>query len=201
MIVAGIDPSLTSAGIAILKDGQPIHVSSPGFTDHGGGYSGKSWLLRNRRVRHQARQIRDAALSHGTPDLVVIEEHPYAAKSFGGEFDRSFLWGKIYEAFDVHNFPTGIPVAVVNNQTLKVWVTGKGSARDPELSRTQRQKQNKQRMVDTISSWYPHQPIANDDIADALGLAAMGAHHFGDPMPFTVKDRHTTGLEAVQWPI
>lgn len=199
MIVAGIDPSLTSAGIAIVQDGQPVHIASPGFTDRGGGYSGKSWKLRNRRVRYQNRQIYEAIMTVGKPDLMLIEEHPYGAKAFGGEFDRAFLWHKIIETFDLAK----IPFVVVHNQTLKVWVTGKGSCRDTELTRTQRRKQDKQLMIDTVSSWWPDwkgRIGKNDDVADALGLAAIGAFHLGDPMPFPVKPRHTTGLDKVDWP-
>lgn len=200
MIVCGVDPSLTSAGVAILQNGQPVHTASPGYTQHGGGYHGKSWRQRNRRGRHQARLIRDAALTAGPPDLVVIEEHPYAANPFGSEFDRIFLWGKTFEAFDVYDYPTGIPVAVINNSTLKVWVTGKGAIRDPSLTRAQRQKRNKQLMTDTVQAWWPDWPIANDDEADALGLAAIGAYHLGDPLPFPLKDRHRTALENITWP-
>lgn len=196
MIAVGIDPSLTSTGVAILHNGQPTHVSHHGYGAHGDGHNGKTWQLRNRRVRYQTRLIHQAATTHGRPDLVVIEEHPYAAKAFGAEFDRSFLWGKIFEAFD---WPE-IPIAVINPSTLKVWVTGQGAVRDSSLSQTQRQKLNKQRMIDAITAWWPHQPIACDDEADALGLAAIGAFHLGDPMPFEVKPRHTTGLEKVSWP-
>lgn len=195
-LVCGIDPSLTSAGVAILRDGQPVHVETCGYSGHGDGYNGKTWQLRNRRVRHQTRLVHDAAMIHGKPDLVVMEEHPYAAKAFGAEFDRSFLWGKLFEAFD---WP-GVPIAVINTQTLKVWVTGQGSTRDSGLSQSQRQKLNKQRMVDMIESWWPGSTKGNNDIADALGLAAIGAFHLGDPMPFEVKPRHTTGLEKVAWP-
>lgn len=198
-LVVGVDPSLTSAGVAILRDGQLVHTASPGFTDKGGGYSGKSWQLRNRRVRYQTRLIHEAAMSHGRPDLVVMEEHPYSAEAFGSEFDRSFLWGKIYEAFD---WPE-IPIVVINNQTLKMWVTGKGATRDPSLSKYQRQKQNKQRMVDTIKPWWPDWKFADGDSrideCEAVALAAIGAHHLGDPLPFETKPRHR--LNKITWPV
>lgn len=192
MIVAGIDPSLTSAGVAILQDGQPVHTSHHGFN----GTDGVSYQSRNRRGRWTAAKIRDAAMLHGRPDLVLIEGLPPRLKE-SGVADRCYLWGKVYEAFD---WPE-IPIAVINAQTLKVWVTGKGSSREPGLSSYQRRKQDKKLMVDTIQSWWPG-TIADgeDDEADALGLAAIGAFHLGDPMPFEVKPRHTTGLEKVTWP-
>lgn len=193
MIVAGIDPSLTSAGIAILKDGQPVHTSHHGVN---GKTDGATYQSRNRRGRWTAAKVRDAAMLHGRPDLVLIEALPHHLQEIGVA-DRCYLWGKIYEAFDWPN----IPIAVINPQTLKVWVTGKGSTREKGMSSYQRRKQDKKLMVDTIQSWWPG-TIADgeDDEADALGLAAIGAFHLGDPMPFTPKPRHTTGLDKVQWP-
>ena len=47
MIVAGIDPSLTSAGVAILADGRPTHLSHHGYA----GHNGATWQTRSRRVR------------------------------------------------------------------------------------------------------------------------------------------------------
>lgn len=179
MIVAGIDPSLTSAGVAILEHGQPIHLGRYGFP----GHNGASYQSRSRRVR---KQVQDVIRQCRGVDLAVIEEHPYAIRLSASEFDRSGLWHGIYGSLDAHN----IPIAVVANTTAKKWITGKGNA--PKVD-----------VMPIINDWYADQmpyPVECDDIADALGLAAMGAHHLGDPMPFTVKERHTTGLEAVQWP-
>ena len=54
-------------------------------------------------------------------------------------------------------------------------------------------------IIAAINEWWPG-VARNDDEADALGLAAIGAHHLGDPMPFEIKPRHTTGLEKIAWP-
>lgn len=35
-VAVGIDPSLTSTGVAILRDGQPVHVSHHGYSGHNG---------------------------------------------------------------------------------------------------------------------------------------------------------------------
>lgn len=179
MIVVGIDPSLTSAGVAILTNGQPTMVARYGFS----GHNGASYQARSRRVRKQVQDVTRACLS---ANLVVIEEHPYAIRLSASEFDRSGLWHGIYGSLDAHK----VPIAVVANTTAKKWITGKGNAKKPEI-------------MPIINDWYADQmpyPIDCDDIADALGLAAMGAHHLGEPMPFELKPRHTTGLEAVQWP-
>jgi Holliday junction resolvasome RuvABC endonuclease subunit len=179
MIVVGIDPSLTSAGVAILKNGQPTHVSHHGFA----GHNGATYQTRSRRIRHQCTNVTRAALTHGQPDLVVIEEHPYAVRISAGEFDRSGLWHGIYGAIDARE----IPIVVIHPGTHKKWLTGRGDAKKRDI-------------IDNIAEWWTDLAIANDDEADALGLALIGAFHLGDPMPFTVKPRHTTGLEKVPWP-
>lgn len=179
MIVAGIDPSLTSAGVAILEDGEPTSAESYGFP----GHNGASYQQRSRRIRHQVWNVtRDILRIREYVALVVIEEHPYAVRISAGEFDRSAVWHGIYGQLDAK----GIPVVVVNNMTAKKWITGKGNAKKPDI-------------VAAVDSWWPG-VARNDDEADALGLAAIGAFHLGDPMPFPVKPRHTTGLEKVQWP-
>jgi Holliday junction resolvasome RuvABC endonuclease subunit len=179
MIIVGIDPSLTNTGIAILEHGEPIRLARYGFP----GHNGASYQARSRRVRKQVHDVTHHCLG---ADLVVIEEHPYAIRLSASEFDRSGLWHGIYGNLD----HAKIPIAVVANTTAKKWITGKGNAPKSDIMPI---------INDWYADWIPY-PIESDDIADALGLAAMGAHHYGDPMPFPVKPRHTTGLEAVQWP-
>lgn len=179
MIVVGIDPSLTSAGVAILTNGQPTHLSHHGYP----GHNSDTYRTRSRRVRHQVRQVTKWAHHNGTPDLIIIEEHPYAIRISASEFDRAGLWHGIYGQFDAHN----IPVAVIANNTTKKWITGKGNA-------------TKNDVWHTVSTWWPNANITCDDESDALALAAIGAAYLGDPMPFDLKDRHRTTLEVIAWP-
>lgn len=179
MIVAGIDPSLTNTGIAILHNGQPTTIESTGI----GGKSAANWLTRNRRIRATVPRILRKLTT--TPDLVVIEGILEHGPMLPGAIDRHALWHALYGALD-HQ---GIPIAVVNPSTLKIWATGKGNAKKPAI-------------LAEVRSWFTNHEsrIVNHDQADALVLALMGAHHAGDPMPFELKPRHTTGLEAVHWP-
>lgn len=183
-VVAGIDPSLTSAGLAILRDGQPVHASHHGFS----GHNGASYQSRSRRIRKQVADVTGPLIGRDRlagcwPDLVVMEEHPYAVRISAGEFDRSGLWHGIFGAFDARE----VRVVVINNSTAKRWITGRGDAKKPDI-------------VAEVETWWPGWTKGCDDIADALGLAAIGAFHLGEPMPFEVKDRHATGLEKVRWP-
>lgn len=177
MIVAGIDPSLTSAGVAILDNGQPIHISHHGYS----GHNGASWRTRSRRIRWTCRQI--LATIPDSTTLAVIEGPAYGAQH-GSAFDRAALWHGLYAALDAKQ----VPVAVVAPQTRAKWATGTGRGSKTEV-------------LDAVHTWWPGQDITVDDEADALVLAAIGAHHLGDPMPFTVKPRHTTALEAIAWPL
>jgi Holliday junction resolvasome RuvABC endonuclease subunit len=176
-VVCGIDPSLTSAGVAVLQDGKPVHVSHHGYS----GHNGASWQSRSRRVRWTCGQILGAIADHAI-DLVMIEGPAYASQH-GSQFDRAGLWHGLYAALDAKR----IPVGVVAPKTRAMWATGNGNA-------------DKTAVLTAVAEWWPAQPIAGHDEADALILAAIGAYHLGEPMPFEIKARHTTGLEKVQWP-
>ncbi|ORL30444.1 hypothetical protein A6I91_21135 [Prescottella equi] len=60
-----------------------------------------------------------------------------------------------------------IPVVDVNVKTLKLWATGSGDV-------------VKAPMVEAMQTLWPHAPIGdNDNKADALALATMGAQRLG----------------------
>ncbi|MGA5467162.1 crossover junction endodeoxyribonuclease RuvC [Mycobacterium sp. NPDC050041] len=178
MIVAGIDPSLTNTGIAVLIDGLPELITSTGIASH----RGANHQARSRRIRAVCHRVLERLPLH--PDLVVIEGILEHGPMLPSAIDRHQLWGGIYAALD-HR---GIPTAVINPSTLKVWTTGHGRA-------------DKAMMLSTVRGWWPHHTdITDHDRADALGLAAIGAYHLGEPMPFRTKDRHRIGLEKVAWP-
>ncbi|QOC58875.1 RuvC-like resolvase [Mycobacterium phage Jolene] len=190
MIAVGIDPSLTSTGVAVLVDGKLAHYGRYGRP----GQNGASYTTRSRRVRRMIREVTKAALTAGRPDVFVIEEHPYAVGNQGNEFDRAAIWHGIYGNLDAHE----VPGVVVNNSTGKAWVTGAGRA-------------SKEDVIAVIDDWYTGQidpPLAKwrktvdhpDDVADAIGYATMGAFKLGDPLPFEPKERHRTALALLPWP-
>jgi Holliday junction resolvasome RuvABC endonuclease subunit len=176
--VVGIDPSLTSAGVAVLTDGQITSIEHFGFT----GTNHPTWQFRSRRVRWVCAQVAAVLATHNV-DLVVIEGIPEHGKILPSTLDRAGLWHGLYGVADHDD----TPIAVMNPSTLKAWTTGSGSAK-------------KAAMLAQVRGWFPAQRITCDDEADAIALALTGAFHLGDPMPFEVKPRHTTGLEKVAWP-
>lgn len=179
MIVAGIDPSLTNCGIAILQAGQPVYLDTIGHR----GRDGASYDNRSDRIVSQARAIITAIhYRKPAPDLAVIEGPAYG-QNLPSNHDRAGLWWGIYSALRAKKIPT----AVCAPQTRAKWATGKGNAQKADV-------------LAAVRLWWPNHTIRNHDIADALALATIGAHHHGDPMPFPTKPRHTTALEAIAWP-
>ncbi|MGV0627194.1 crossover junction endodeoxyribonuclease RuvC [Mycolicibacter minnesotensis] len=188
MIVAGIDPSLTSCGIAILHNGQPAYLDAIGHP----GRDGASYDHRSRRIVSQCRAIITAITEcniggrNSTPnvaiDLAVIEGPAYGA-NLPSNHDRAGLWWGLYSALRAKRIPT----AVVAPQTRAKWATGHGRATKTDV-------------LNAVRTWWPNHSIRNHDIADAAVLAAIGAHHHGDPMPFPTKPRHTLALDAIDWP-
>lgn len=189
MIGVGIDTSLTSTGVGVLVDGKPLHYGRFGRE----GHNGASWASRSNRIRQSRSMVYQAATAAGRPDLVAIEEHPYAVGNQGNEFDRAGLWHLVYECFAARQ----IPVVVVGNKTAKAWVTGAGNAQKADMI-AQIDEWFAGQLAEPLASWRKNQHP--DDVADALGLATMTAFKMGDPIPFDPKPRHTSALALLPWP-
>jgi len=181
MIVAGIDPSLTATGIAILDAGNPIALHKIGY----GGHNGASDQDRLKRVVALRHEIVDY-IRQFTPDLVIIERPAYS-QNVGSACDRHVLWGLL-----VHEFAVAGPerYAGVAPTSRASFATGKNHG-------------SKKQVVDAVAQWHPplERRLRDDNVADALVLATMGALWAGDPVPFEVKDRHRARLEAIAWPV
>lgn len=190
--VVGIDPSLTSAGIAVLRDGRPVLLTSVGHASP----NGQDYSHRSDRIVSQCRAVINAiaGLPSKTPDWVTgsglaidlaVIEGPAYGQHLPSNHDRAGLWWGLYSALRAKRVPT----AVVAPKTRAKWATGRGDAKKPAVLAAVRA---------TWPTWAHH--IRNDDIADALTLAAMGALHHGDPLPFPPRNYQHNGLESVTWP-
>ena len=183
-VVCGLDLSLTSAGIAILRDGRPTFIRSIGH----GGHNGANHEHRSRRITSQYTAVIDALekrLGHNglrMVDLAVIEDQLEHGPMLPSALDRSALWWGIYSAL----LAKRIPVAVINPMTLKLWFTGAGNA-------------TKLRMLDTARARF-REPITTSDEADAVGLACAGAWRLGDPIPWEPGQRSVEALGKAAWP-
>lgn len=183
MSIVGIDPSLTACGIAVLDlelwgETTIERLRSVGTA----GRKGDGWTRRSDRIVAQTRRV--VANIPAGAQLVVIESMPQSMArplpSFG---DRWALWFGIYSTLRAR----GVPIAVVMPSTRAQWATGKGDAEKSEV-------------VAAVREQWPASRVADDNEADALTLAAMGAHHLGWPLPFETKERHMAGLDKIEWP-
>lgn len=167
--VVGIDPSLTAAGIAIVK--HPRAGSSPNkpttLTLGVGGALTDTIGERGMRVGAQARRIWKALPP--SISLVVIEAmplHPPPGASW--YLERGALILQLAEALTRRR----IPIALVGLKTLKLWATGSGKA-------------EKLAVHEAMCELWPHADLwkangnPDDNRSDALALATMGAQHLG----------------------
>ncbi|WP_207842591.1 hypothetical protein [Williamsia soli] len=189
--IVGIDPSLTSCGIAVVRSETRFHIPSDGYvpmTYIAGllsvGHPGKdsaSWDDRSDRIVSQTRHV--LTKIPRAAELVVMEDLPSHVKLLPSFRDRCVLWGGLYSALRARN----TPIAVCNPKTRAKWATGSGSA-------------DKKLVLACVREQWPNNRIHNDDCADALTMASMGALKLGWTLPFEIKDRHHLGLDVVAWP-
>ncbi|MEE3066603.1 MAG: hypothetical protein VYA67_22120 [Actinomycetota bacterium] len=191
MIVVGLDLSMTSAGIAILRNGRPVHLGTEGVK---GGI--KSWHHRRQRITDQAARVTDRILNTiGYPDYGAIE----APLTFGNEhsadsYDRYTLAMTVSSILD----SWGCPHQMVHNQTRARWATGKGDASTKDLTAKQRKARVTAAVRTTWKPWRAH--ILNDDIADALTLAEICARHVRDELHFPIRRYQAETLTKLDWP-
>jgi Holliday junction resolvasome RuvABC endonuclease subunit len=183
-VVIGIDPSLTSTGIAALINGAPLAMK----TITAGKKDSPSYGHRSDRIVNQCRAILNA-LPVERIDLAVIEGPAYAYHN-AYTHDGAGLWWGIFSGLRAQHIPT----AVITPITRQTWVIGKRTGRGA--------KEDKREVLYTVRLWWPAaaKAIRNDDIGDALALASIGAAHCGDPLPFEIKERHHNTLESIDWP-
>jgi crossover junction endodeoxyribonuclease RuvC len=175
MRIIGLDLSLTATGIAIIDDG----VTSVSTVTSKGAKTATLEERVHRLDDIERRILHEIGIEPA--DLIVVEQ-PAFSRTTGHHHDRSGLWWRIVSAAD---FGIG-PVAEVAPTTLKKYATGKGNAsKDAVLAATVRR-------FSTIA-------VANNNEADALVLAAMGADHLSHPIA-AMPAAHRVALEAVRWP-
>jgi Holliday junction resolvasome RuvABC endonuclease subunit len=169
--VCGIDPSLTGTGIA----------STLGWCELTGrnGITTMPIWDRTDAINALAHHIVDLA---GHPHLAVIEQ-PAAAKAYGGASERAGLFWEITRLLRAR----GIPIAEVTPSQLKLYATGKGQC-------------PKEMVVDAVARrWPAYETSGNNNLCDAIVLAAMGADTLGAPLT-AVPAAHRKALAKVTWP-
>lgn len=167
--VVGLDLSLTSAGIArCTVDGDQVstHAQAISTDPSGRGIDGR-WL----RLNWLAGKLADAV---GVPHLVLVEAPTYSGTVTGSAHDRAGLWWLTIDR--IMQVAPLAAVVEVHPSHLKIYATGKGT------------RVRKQAVIDAARATWGHlfeiPPGGKgvDDIADAVTLAALGAHALGHPL-------------------
>jgi len=173
MIVVGIDPSLTSTGIVVLRNNE----------------IGKALTTKNEpklgtieRVRRIYEQINNVIENLSTcyvnayigdkrmirwepPSLIVIEGFSYGSKG-RGVFDIAYLGWRIREELERYRTEDDIPWLEVSPSQVKQFATGKGNA-------------NKEVVLQQVYKRWGVE-LTDNNQADAYVLAQIGRAYLGE---------------------
>lgn len=178
--VVGLDLSLRSTGIGIVTDtarGAKLahdvikaNVTRTGPKDA----KGKSTETFGDRYRRMSELAKDVTHHAFTADLVVIEGF-FVSPGVGVQ-DRAALWWVVAGAL----YRRGVPVAVISPTSVKLAIAGKGKADKVEVALA-------------VQKLWPGADLGNNDSADAIGMAHLGAVALG--WPVNTLERH----RQVKW--
>lgn len=178
-VIAGLDLSLTSTGLAKIGAG-------PGRrpfvrTIESTGKKTDDWAARHARLSAITAEIM-VELPHD-PDTLVVLEGPSYASTTGSQHDRSGLWWLLYDLLR----KVSHTVVVVPPTTRAKYATGKGTAAKAAV------------LAATVRR-HPDIPIDCDDIADAVNLMAIGCRLSGVPFDDPLPKVNLSALEKLSIP-
>lgn len=179
--VLGVDQSMTSTGLALVLEGgvrTRLVVTGPPAAPGLAGVRSRVRYIVGRTLQF----LGDADLAPGRMVLTVIEAPLITRRHQSGQIlERAWLFGMLVDQLAMRG-----PVAQVRSSTRAKYATGNGKAEKPEVLAAMRAE-------------HPAVPIADDNVADALALAALGARWTGAPIDGASKAR-TAAVAAVVWP-
>jgi Holliday junction resolvasome RuvABC endonuclease subunit len=169
--VVGIDPSLTSTGLAaIYEDG-----AATTDTIITKGRTADDLATRGHRIRHIANTVLEWVVDD---DLVVIESRFGSAGA--GALDLTGLWWEIVNRLQRRD----IPVVTFAPTSRAKYITGNGKA-------------DKAAVAAVVARMFPDVAITCSDEADALALAMVGAAGCHFPVPAV---KCPEAAAAAKWP-
>jgi len=195
--VVGVDPSLTSTGIARLTVTPTGDPDRPGivagtFTCHLGEPGGDTDTVRQRwhRLDALADRVVDECAS---ALLVAVEAPPYGIQGQRGVIDSAGFRWLLYDRL----LSAGRTVVEVNVTAVKIYATGRGNTSGPT-------KVTKADMVAAVRATYGRvfdipSGRGAGDVADAVTLAALAARATGLAID-TLPPSHTRALTGARWP-
>lgn len=175
----GLDLSLTATGVAstdpptlrTVRTKRGVSMLAPA-----------DQIMRDdlRRIAAILDDLTEAGALARQSDLLVIEGPSLGQSRQAGEHTRAGLWWMTVAS-------ARCPVLVVPPAKVKVYATGKGtSAKDAVMAAVIRR--------------YPTWPVADNNQADALVLAAIGARMLGDPIEDSLPQSHLRALDTLTLP-
>lgn len=178
MIVAGVDPSITGTGIAVVTG----HRGMVPLTERIRTTPDDGPLLHRMRyvVAETFSTVADA-------EVVVIEGLSLGSKGSATR-DLAGLWWMLVNALTTkERLQPRRRVAVVAPGTLKKWATGSGRATKAEVR-------------DHVTRRWPLAGRISYDEADALALASMGLHHVG-LLPWAPTSAQLDSVTVPRWDV
>lgn len=207
-VVIGIDSSLTTSGCArvdftVSGGGRPSHWAHPEAAGpHGEPVSGlprwETWRARataadvdsvaatRRRIRIMLREI--LALVPDFVDLSVVEGPAMGAKHTPLADERAGLRWMLIDQLLARG-----PVAFVAPMSRQA-LSGVGT-----IPRGTSSTKRKQMVADAIRAQFPTARVPDHNVADAVVLAAAGAHALG--MPWALSVKQIKAHANVAWPV
>jgi len=170
MLIIGIDPSLTSTGIIVLRDNK-VELAETTKNKPELGTIKRVRLIRE-RIIDITENLTDEE-EWQAPDLIAIEGFSYGSKG-RSVFDIAYLGWRIREDLERLRTEDGIPWLEVPPSQLKKFATGQGNA-------------NKEIILQQVYKRWGVE-FSDNNQADAYVLAQIGRAYLGD----------TEGLTAFQ---
>ncbi|PZE89969.1 hypothetical protein [Curtobacterium sp. MCBD17_008] len=172
VIVVGLDLSLTSTGIAVIREGQVAleRIDAPASDD-----ALQSWQRIESTAQRTLRQVPAGAL--------VVLEGPSWGSRFGKPDERHAQRWMVRGPL----LACGHEVVVVSPRTRAKYAADDGNAK-------------KRVVLATMRARHPGLTIRDHNVADALALAAMGARSLGSPIDGEPSKQQTEAMGAVSWP-
>jgi len=161
--VVGIDPSLTSTGMAIVD----VHTgTSYTAAVTSSGKKTDTLTMQSERIRDLTDRICDYVRA-ANPALVVIESATFSTRSDTSAHRRAGLWWAVVNEL----IADSVPVVMLSPGEVKKFATGKGNA-------------GKDAMVARAATTWGEDTLGTNinDIADALFLATAGSFGLGYPV-------------------
>ena len=189
-VVVGIDPSLTVSGCArvdlgVGADGQLEAVHWETWRGRAEKPEVETPLTNRRRIRIMLREI--LALVPDGVDLAVVEGPAMGAKYTPLADERSGLRWMLIDQLIARG-----PVVLVSPTSRQVL------AHSDSIPRGTTPARRKALVLESVRELIPGAHVPDHNVADAVALAAAGAHRLGLPMPYTAKQYKAHAVVA--WP-